>query len=74
MVGALVQRAITGEHSLRDLVANDEQFGDEAARLIGNGIGVRQRTSPGASGPAAASLQIERYEALIASLRSRATI
>ena len=74
MVGALVQRAITGEQSLRDLVVNDEQFGDEAARLIGNGIGVRQRTSPGASGPAAASLQIERYEALIASLRSRATI
>ncbi len=74
MVGALVQRAIAGEQSLRDLVASDEQFGDEAARLIGNGIGVRQRTSPGASGPAAASLQIERYEALIASLRSRATI
>jgi argininosuccinate lyase len=74
MVGALVQRAISGEKSLRDLVAHDELFGDEAARLIGDGIGVRQRTSPGASGPAAASLQIERYEALIASLRSRATI
>ncbi len=74
MVGALVQRAIAGEQSLRDLVASDEQFGDEAARLISNGIGVRQRTSPGASGPAAASLQIGRYEALIASLRSRATI
>jgi argininosuccinate lyase len=74
MVGALVQRAISGEKSLRDLVAHDELFGDEAARLIGDGIGVRHRTSPGASGPAAASLQIERYEALIASLRSRATI
>ena len=74
MVGALVQRAISGKQSLRDLVAHDEQFGDEAARLIGDGIGVRQRTSPGASGPAAASLQIERYEALIASLRSRITI
>ncbi len=74
MVGALVQRAISGEQSLRELVAKDAQFGDEAARLIGNGIGVRQRTSPGASGPAAASLQIERYEALIASLRSRTTI
>jgi argininosuccinate lyase len=74
MVGALVQRAISGEKSLRDLVAHDELFGDEAARLIGDGIGVRHRTSPGASGPAAASLQIERYEALIESLRSRATI
>jgi argininosuccinate lyase len=74
MVGALVQRAIAGEQSLRDLVAHDDQFGDEAARLIGDGIGVLQRTSPGASGPAAAALQVERYEALIASLRSRATI
>ena len=73
-VGALVQRAISGKDSLRDLVANDSQFGEEAALLIGDGIGVRQRTSPGASGPAAASKQIERYEAHIASLRSRLTI
>jgi len=74
MVGALVQRAISGQQSLRDLVASDQQFGMDAANLIGDGVGVRQRTSPGASGPAAASLQIERYEALIASLRSRTSI
>jgi argininosuccinate lyase len=74
VVGALVQRAISGKESLRDLVANDSQFGEEAALLIGNGVGVRQRMSPGASGPAAASKQIERYEAHIASLRSRLTI
>jgi argininosuccinate lyase len=74
VVGALVQRAISGKESLRDLVANDSQFGEEAALLIGDGVGVRQRTSPGASGPSAASKQIERYEAHIASLRSRLTI
>jgi argininosuccinate lyase len=74
VVGALVQRAISGKESLRDLVANDSQFGEEAALLIGNGVGVRQRMSPGASGPAAASKQIERYEAHIASLRNRLTI
>lgn len=73
-VGALVQRALAGKQSFRDVVANDKKFGDEAAQLIGNGIGVRQRKSPGASGPLAASDQIEKYEVLIASLRGRITL
>jgi argininosuccinate lyase len=74
LVGALVQRVLSGEGSLRQLVERDVQFGAEAAKLIGEGVGVMNRTSGGAAGPSAAKKQIERFEARIASLRQQLSI
>jgi argininosuccinate lyase len=71
MVGGLVQQAISGSESLRELVRKDAKFGESAAALIGKGLGVGHRTSPGASGPAAAIEQQTRFSNQIASLRAR---
>ncbi len=71
MVGSLVQKALTGSHSLVELVANDPQFGADAAKLIGKGVGIERRSSPGASGPLAAKVQREKFAARIASLQKQ---
>jgi argininosuccinate lyase len=71
MVGSLVQQSINGNESLRELVRKDPKFGENAAKLIGQGLGVGHRTSPGASGPAAATEQRTRFSNQIASLRAR---
>ncbi len=68
-VGALVQAAISGTKSLRDLVATDPQLGPDAAALIASGVGVTRRSSPGAAGPAAAQQQLARYAKVLAHLR-----
>jgi hypothetical protein len=57
--------------SLRELVRKDPKFGKDAAALIGKGLGVGHRASPGASGPAAAAEQQTRFSNQIASLRAR---
>jgi argininosuccinate lyase len=71
MVGSLVQQSIKGKESLREIVCKDPNFGEGAAALIGKGLGVGHRTSPGASGPAAAAEQQTRFSNQIASLRAR---
>jgi argininosuccinate lyase len=71
MVGSLVQQSLGGNESLRDLVRKDPKFGEKAAELIGQGLGVGHRTSPGASGPTAAIEQQTRFSNQIASLRAR---
>lgn len=71
MVGSLVQQSINGNESLRELVRKDPKFGENAAKLMGQGLGVGHRTSPGASGPAAATEQRTRFSNQIGSLRAR---
>ena len=71
MVGSLVQQSLNGNESLRELVRKDPKFGESAAALIGKGLGVGQRSSPGASGPAAAIEQQTRFSNQIAALRAR---
>jgi argininosuccinate lyase len=70
IVGAHVRAAISGDASLRDLVAADERLGPDAAALVGPGVGVRMRTSRGAAGPAALPDQLDRYRAMLARERS----
>lgn len=71
MVGSLVQQALNGSQSLSELVRNDPKFGEKAANLIGQGLGIGHRSSPGSSGPSAASEQRKRFANQIASLRGR---
>ena len=69
IVGQLVRRHLAGEGGLGELAAIE--IDADAAALVGPGVGVRQRTSPGGAGPAALDAQLERYRALLATERSR---
>ncbi len=65
VVGALVRAHVAGEGSLRDLVEADPQLGPQAAALVGPGVGVRMRSSPGAAGPDALPAQLGAYRAML---------
>jgi argininosuccinate lyase len=69
IVGRLVRRHLAGEGGLRELAA--EELGDDAAALVGPGVGVRMRTSPGGAGPVPLGAQLERYRAMLAAERAR---
>jgi len=64
IVGALVRRHVAGEGGLGELARTE--LGDAAAALVGPGIGVANRSSPGAAGPAALPVQVEQYRAMLA--------
>jgi argininosuccinate lyase len=68
IVGQLVRRHLAGEGGLRELAA--ETIDAAAAELVGPGVGVRQRTSPGGAGPAALGAQLDRYRAMLAAERA----
>jgi len=74
IVGELVQKAISGSQSLQQLVADSPEFDADALQLIGTGVGVQLRSSPGASGPHAAEDQRSRFASVIASLRTSLAI
>jgi argininosuccinate lyase len=74
VVGALVQEALSGSQSLQQLVANSPHFDADAQQLIGSGVGVQLRSSPGAAGPQAAQDQRTRFASVIASLRASLAI
>jgi argininosuccinate lyase len=63
IVGRLVRRHLAGEGGLAELAA--AEIGPEAAALVGPGVGVRQRTSPGGAGPAAIEQQLARYREML---------
>jgi argininosuccinate lyase len=69
IVGRLVRRHLAGEGGLGELAA--EELGDDAAALVGPGVGVRMRTSPGGAGPVPLGAQLERYRAMLAAERAR---
>jgi argininosuccinate lyase len=71
IVGALVRRTLAGDGALVDLVAADEHLGPEAAALVGPGVGVRRRTSPGAAGPGPVARQLVAFQAALEALRNR---
>ena len=64
VVGQLVRRHLAGEGGLAELAG--AELGPDAAALVAPGVGVRQRTSPGAAGPSAFTAQVERYRAMLA--------
>ena len=72
--GELVQKAISGSQSLQQLVADSPDFDADALQLIGTGVGVQLRSSPGAAGPHAAEDQRARFASVIASLRTSLAI
>ena len=74
IVGELVQKAISGTQSLQQLVADSPDFDADALQLIGPGVGVQLRSSPGAAGPHAAEDQRARFASVIASLRTSLAI
>jgi argininosuccinate lyase len=74
IVGELVQKAISGSQSLQQLVADSPNFDADALQLIGTGVGVQLRSSPGAAGPLAAEDQRARFTSVIASLRTSLAI
>jgi argininosuccinate lyase len=74
IVGELVQKAISGTQSLQQLVADSPDFDADALQLIGSGVGVQLRSSPGAAGPNAAEDQRARFASVIASLRTSLAI
>jgi argininosuccinate lyase len=74
IVGALVQEALSGSQSLLQLVASSPEFDADAQQLIGPGVGVQLRSSPGAAGPLAADDQRARFASAIASLRTSLAI
>jgi argininosuccinate lyase len=74
IVGELVQKAISGSQSLHQLVADSPDFDADALHLIGSGVGVQLRSSPGAAGPHAAEDQRTRFASVIASLRTSLAI
>jgi argininosuccinate lyase len=74
IVGDLVQKAISGTQSLQQLVADSPDFDADALQVIGDGVGVQLRSSPGAAGPHAAEDQRARFASVIASLRTSLAI
>ena len=65
IVGAHVRAALAGDGSLAERVAADPRLGADAAALVGEGVGVRMRTSPGAAGPDALGAQLEAYRRML---------
>lgn len=57
VIGELVRQVLVSGESLKSAAAAHPSLGAQAAQLIGDGVGVRQRKSPGAAGPASASAQ-----------------
>ena len=74
IVGELVQKALSGTQSLQQLVADSSDFYADALQVIGDGVGVQLRSSPGAAGPHAAEDQRARFASVIASLRTSLAI
>jgi argininosuccinate lyase len=71
IVGALVRQAVDGDRSLRQLVADHPQLGDEAAALIAPGVPVRMRTTHGGAGHEAVAAQLDRFRHRIAADQRR---
>ena len=69
IVGQLVRRHLAGEGGLAELA--EREIDADAAALVGPGVGVRQRTSPGGAGPVALDAQLERYRAMLAAERAQ---
>ena len=66
IVGALVREALAGTASLRELVANHPRLGAEPAALVGSGVSVTRRTSPGGAGPVPVAVQLQNFTETLA--------
>jgi len=71
IVGELVRRHLAEGIELRALVEADPGLGPDAAALVGPGIAVTRRTSPGGGGPGPVAAQLERFAATLLATRMR---
>ena len=71
VVGSLVRAALAGEGTLADLVAADENLGEEAVALLAPGVAVRRRTTPGGAGPKPVAIQRTRFAERLNTQRTR---
>ena len=69
LVGKLVRRHLSGEGTLRSLVAADPSLGTEAAALVAPGVAVQRRTTAGGAGPAAVAAQLTRFTTKVSTQR-----
>ncbi len=65
IVGELVRQHLATGRPLRDLVAADDRLGPDAAALVGPGVGVQRRTSPGGAGPGPVAAQLTQFSAAL---------
>ncbi|MDP1818948.1 MAG: argininosuccinate lyase [Acidimicrobiales bacterium] len=70
-VGALVRESLDGGARLSDLVAAHPDLGADAVALLGPGVSVTRRTTPGGAGPAAVAVQLARFRARLDADASR---
>ena len=73
VVGALVRQSVDDGADLVGLVEHHEALGAEAAALLGAGVAVTRRSTPGGAGPLAIGPQLERFAARLESDRERIT-
>ncbi len=71
LVGALVRRSLTDGVDLAALVAAEPQLGPDAVALLGPGVAVRRRTTPGGAGPGPVADQLVAFEARMAADATR---
>ena len=71
IVGAVVRRAVVGVAPLRDLVRAEPRLGADGADLLGPGVSVTRRTTPGGAGPGPVAVQLERFRARLAADAAR---
>ena len=66
-----MRRSLDGEGDLAELVAAHPDLGPDAAALVGPGMAVSRRTTPGGGGPGPVAVQLERFAAALDELRAR---
>jgi argininosuccinate lyase len=71
VVGALVRQSLDGGVPLAELVAAEPALGAPAVALLGPGVSVRQRTTPGGAGPVAVAEQRRRLGVAVQRERAR---
>jgi argininosuccinate lyase len=71
IVGDLVRRSLEPGADLASLVAASPHLDASHAAVLGRGVAVTRRTTPGGAGPAALPDQLERYRARLAADQER---
>ena len=66
IVGEVVRNHLATGTSLSELVIEHDRLGPDAAVLVAPGVAVKQRTSPGAGGPAALGAQLAAFREVVA--------
>jgi len=71
LVGALVRDSLNRNVALSELVAAHPSLGDEAAALLGPGVAVTRRTTPGGAGREPVAVQLQRFAQALEAVEHR---